>query len=122
MSTNQGVIIKGGAQSIGQVVAGTNARAEMHLGSEQPMRREELSRQIETLVRLLEEKQVEIADGAFLVGSAHRVAAEVAKPQPDKGKLSSLLDMLTEGTKDLTSIASVVGSVKVLATTLFALV
>ncbi len=122
MSTNRGVIIKGGTQSIGQVVAGTGARAEMHFGSEQQMRREELSRQIETLVRLLEEKQIEIKDGAFLVGSAQRVATEVAKPDPDKSKLSSLLDMLAEGTKDLTSIASVVGSVKVLATTLFALV
>ncbi|MBV8796254.1 MAG: hypothetical protein JO136_15090 [Hyphomicrobiales bacterium] len=122
MGTNQGVVITGGAQSIGQVVAGTGARAEMHFGSEQQTQREELSRQIETLVRLLEERQIGIKDGAFLVGSARRIATEVAKPEPDKSKLSSLLEMLAEGTKDLTSIASVVGSAKALATTLFALV
>jgi hypothetical protein len=122
MSDNQGVVIKGGTQTIGQLVAGAGAQAEMHFGSELQSRRDDLSRQIETLVRLLEEKQNETKDGAFLVGSARRVAAEVAKPEPDKGKLASLLDMLAEGTKDLTSIASVVGSVKALATALFALV
>ncbi len=122
MSGNQGVIFKGGKQTIGQVVAGTGAHAEMHIGSGSRAARDDLSRQVETIIRLLEEKQNEVKDGPFLVGSARRVASEVAKPEPDKGRLSSLLDMLAEGTKDLTSIASTVASVKALATTVFALV
>jgi hypothetical protein len=122
MSGNQGVVIKGGQQTIGQVVAGTGARAEMHIESESRAARDDLSRQVDNIVRLLEEKQSEVEDGPFLVASARRVASEVAKPEPDKSKLSSLLNMLAEGTKDLTSIASLVASVTALATTVFALV
>jgi|SRR5579871_5292731 len=122
MSTNQGVVINGGQQTIGQVVAGTGVHAEMHIDSKSQAVRDDLSRRVEAIIRLLEEKQYEFPDGPFLVGSARRVASEVAKPEPDKRKLSSLLDMLAEGTKDLTSIASVVASVKALATTVFALV
>jgi hypothetical protein len=122
MSSNQGVVIKGGQQTIGQMVAGTGARAEMHIEADSRAARDDLSRQVETIIRLLEEKQSEVDEGPFLLGSARRVTSEVAKPEPDKGKLSSLLNMLAEGTKDLTSIASLVATVKALATTVFALV
>ena len=123
MSSNQGIVFNGGEQHVGQAVAGPGVHVEMHIDLNSRAARDDLLHQVEAIIRLLEEKQNEIADGPFILGSARRVASEVAKPEPDKRKLSSLLDMLAEGTKDLTSIASVVASAnKALATTVFALV
>jgi len=124
MGNNQGVIFSGGTQTIGQVAAGTNARAESHVVSapkESPAISQDLAQKLDELIRLLQANQIALPDGASLVGDANRVAAELGKPAPSKTKISSLLDILEEGTKDVASVANIVGSIKALAAVLFGL-
>ena len=125
MHSNKGIIFSGGTQTIGQAVAGTNVRAELHVGAaaKDPVpASQELAQRLDTLIRLLQTNQANLSDGASLVGDASRVAAELGKPAPSKTKISSLLQVLEEGTKDIASIASVVSTVKALAVGLLGIV
>ena len=125
MRSNQGIIFSGGTQTVGQAVAGTNAHAELHVGPEAKdptAASQELTQKVDALIRLLQANQTTLSDGASLVGDASRVAAELGKPAPSKTKISSLLQVLEEGTKDIASIASVVSSVKALAVGLLGIV
>lgn len=125
MQKNSGVIFSGGTQTVGQVVAGPNARAEMAIGvnhADDAARQQDLSRQLDRLIHLLEEQQAAIPEGAYLLGDARRVAMEIEKPEPDGKKVANLLGILEEGTKGLASVASIVSSVKVLACSLLAII
>lgn len=117
MNKNEGVVITGGQQTVGQIVAGRNARGYMRDGgAEHHIRaQQDLSAQMEELIRLLQAERNRLPEADDLAGDAKRVAAEIAKPEPNKGKISALLQVLEEGTKNLASVASVVGSVKTLA-------
>jgi hypothetical protein len=118
MQSNKGIIFSGGTQTIGQAVAGTKARAEQHVtaGAKDPAATsQELAQKLKELICLLQANQASLPEGTSLVGDASRVAAELDKPAPSKTKISSLLQVLEEGTKDIASIASIVSSVKALA-------
>jgi hypothetical protein len=122
MRKNEGIIFSGGTQTVGQVVAGRNAHSYMRVGGTETgdsVRKEELSRKLDELIRLLQEHQNTLPEGMYLVGDARRIEAEITKPAPNKGKLSSLLQVIEAGTKDLASVASLVSSIKALATGLF---
>ena len=74
------------------------------------------------MIQLLQANQAALSDGAGLVGDASRVAAELGKPAPSKTRISALLQVLEEGTRDIASIASVGSSVKALAAGLLGIV
>jgi hypothetical protein len=118
---NSGVVFSGGTQTVGQVVAGPNARAEMAIGAnhaDDASRQQDLSRQLDALIQLLQEQQTTIPEATYLLGDARRVATEIQKPEPDGKKVGNLLGILEEGTKGLASAASIVSSVKFLASSL----
>ena len=125
MRSNEGIIFSGGTQTVGQAVAGKNARAELHAGTQgndPGAAGQELAQKLDALIQLLQANQAALSDGAGLVGDASRVAAELGKPAPSKTRISALLQVLEEGTKDIASIASVVSSVKALAAGLLGIV
>ncbi|MDO9709929.1 hypothetical protein [Paracraurococcus lichenis] len=124
MQNNRGIIITNGAQTIGQMVAGDGAAAHMvgsRTGDDDAAVREALTQRLDDLIRALQAEGSSLPDGPYLVGDARRVVAEVAKPEPDSGKVSSLLNVIEQGTKGMASVASIVGSIRTLATGLLGL-
>ena len=125
MRDNSGVVITGGRQKVGQMVVGDHAIGHQVVHSPGPdleLAHRDLAAKLAELIRVLQREHPELPEGEYLVGDARRVAVEVTKPQPDKGTLSSLLHVLSEGTKGLESAATIVTAIKTLAITVLGIV
>lgn len=118
MRNNRGVIITGGTQAIDQMVVGDHASGHLtkSIAQDGGGDRQLLLDRLDQLAALLQQRAAELPEGEYLLGDARRIASEVKKPEPDKGKVASLLDVLESGTKGVASAATLVTAVRALAT------
>ncbi len=120
---NDGVMMTGGTMTAGQIAAGRNARARATfngpVGRIENAGRDEVAIALKDLLDQLELHEHDIEDYAEIVDSTRMVADELAKPQPNKRTVTSLLAGIKEGVSAVAGLLTSVGSLAAAAGAIF---
>lgn len=110
---NLGIIINNGSVVAHQLVAGSNARAESIINGSQATGTgktiDDLRAQIDALLALIQENKHCLAPGAEKAMEV--VKQEVAKPEPSKFVISTILDSVSGTVKSFASLAGAITAV-----------
>jgi len=113
---NDGVLVTGGTLAAGQVVAGRNAKAVASfygpVGKIEEAGREDVAAALRDLMEGLKRNSDQIKDFDEILESTNLVAAELAKPRPNKTIVTTVLSGIGQG---VSSVAGLVTAVKSLA-------
>ena len=120
---NDGVMMTGGTMTAGQIAAGRNARARATfngpVGRIENAGRDEVAIALKDLLDKLELHEHDIEDYAEIIDSTRMVADELAKPQPNKRTVTSLLAGIKEGVSAVAGLVTSVGSLAAAAGAIF---
>ena len=109
---NRGISITGGTVSAGAMAAGDQAVAVNQADPTSEDTVEDLRQALRELTRLVADNASSLDDPEQALTVARLAEEEVAKEEPDKGRLSGLLQVLSSGAGAVTGVAGAVTAVE----------
>lgn len=105
--------IEGNIQNFGAMSIGTGSQAQQTVTAAEPPRTiEELRQQVEQLAEAIQAQSASLANAQRLLDQTAQARAELARPRPDRSRVSSLLESVTTGVASVAGLAKAAGILK----------
>jgi translation initiation factor 2B subunit (eIF-2B alpha/beta/delta family) len=103
---NEGIQISGGTVTVGAMAVGTGARAYNVAKELRDRGQDEVAQRLEELVRQLEAHADQVPDIDSLRGATRTVTDELAKDQPNKMTINSVLSGIADSVRSVSGLAT----------------
>ncbi|MEX5718765.1 DUF5955 family protein [Geodermatophilus maliterrae] len=101
---NEGIIVRGGTVNAGAMAAGSGATAHNVAADLTARGQVDVARRLEELVRQLEAHADQVPGAEQVRDDAQTVTEELAKDQPDRGRLERILSRISDSVGSVSSL------------------